>query len=285
MNLTRSAKIWGIALVIFGIGNMSAECKAALGKGASRMINRNIVDMEKNEDAMAAYSLFQRVWEDLCSKFGEKNLKFPRQIIFLNGAPGAGKGTNTITVMRVFEISSKPVEVSSLLTTPECEELKEKGMLVGDDIVIAQIMREILRPANARGIIIDGFPRTTIQAYFLKILIDRLAEDTGEEKPVFKMVNFSVSQQTSVSRQLFRGTTTIQQNQKASKLGQKQTALRATDMSEEAASLRYQLYKKSISECIEILRDSLDFFEIDSEGTFEEVRNRTQDTLSGEKSL
>ncbi|MDR1413816.1 MAG: nucleoside monophosphate kinase [Puniceicoccales bacterium] len=277
MNLSKLLKILGVAVIVLKVGNVSAENEIVFEE-AERIMSENI-EMEYNEDIAEAQLLFEDVWEDLCSRLGEENLKFPKQIIFLNGAPGAGKGTNTIIVMRIFEISSKPIEISALLTTPECEELKRKGMLVGDQIVITQMMNEILKPENSRGIIIDGFPRTTVQAYFLRHLIDKIGEHAKASKPIFRMVNFAVSQQTSVERQLFRGTATAEQNKKAEKFGQKQTPVRATDLSEEAATLRFKLYEKSISECIEILRNNLEFSEINSEGTLEEVRNRIQNIL------
>ena len=39
--------------------------------------------------------IFSGVWEDLEERIGRAKLRFPREFIWLGGAPGAGKGTNT----------------------------------------------------------------------------------------------------------------------------------------------------------------------------------------------
>ncbi|MDR3144383.1 MAG: nucleoside monophosphate kinase [Puniceicoccales bacterium] len=240
---------------------------------------------EMKESEIIAMDLFDDIWGGLCSRFGEKNLHFPKQVVFLNGAPGAGKGTNTLTVMRVLEIPSRPVEVSSLLKTPECEALKDKGMLISDDIVVLKVVEELLKPENARGVIIDGFPRTAVQAYFLRQLIRALRSKDGQNDVIFRMVNFSVSRKTSVERQLARGTEAIERNKTAKVEGRSEIAVRATDISSESAMRRYEIYEKSIRDCIVILRNDLDFCEINAEGTFEDVKNRTYNILLKQKSL
>ncbi|HEY3787455.1 MAG TPA: nucleoside monophosphate kinase, partial [Urbifossiella sp.] len=42
-----------------------------------------------------AHLIFSAVWDDLLEKCGKEKLRFPREFIWLGGAPGAGKGTNT----------------------------------------------------------------------------------------------------------------------------------------------------------------------------------------------
>src|SRR4051812_47086874 len=40
-----------------------------------------------------AQVIFKPIWEDLEAHFGREHLRFPKEIILLGGAPGAGKGT------------------------------------------------------------------------------------------------------------------------------------------------------------------------------------------------
>src|SRR4051812_31165555 len=47
-----------------------------------------------------AQLIFSSVWQDLEADFGRENLRFPKEIILLGGAPGAGKGTNTNFIAR-----------------------------------------------------------------------------------------------------------------------------------------------------------------------------------------
>ena len=51
----------------------------------------NLSDLEIKD----AQLIFQSVWQELQVECGRENLRFPKEIILLGGAPGAGKGTNT----------------------------------------------------------------------------------------------------------------------------------------------------------------------------------------------
>ncbi|WP_159977628.1 adenylate kinase [Roseobacter cerasinus] len=100
-------------------------------------------------------------------------------VLILLGPPGAGKGTQA----RKLEESRGFVQLSTgdLLRaavaagTPAGRRAKavmEAGDLVSDEIVIA-ILRDRLGEADcAKGVILDGFPRTTVQAEALDDLLD-----------------------------------------------------------------------------------------------------------------
>jgi adenylate kinase len=78
-----------------------------------------------------AQIIFNSVWAKLEDELGEENLRFPKEIFWLNGAPGAGKGTNTDFIMQYRDLTAPPLVVSSLLKSPEAEKMKDAGMLVG----------------------------------------------------------------------------------------------------------------------------------------------------------
>ena len=42
-----------------------------------------------------AQLIFNHVWKQLEKDCGRERLRFPKELILLGGAPGAGKGTNT----------------------------------------------------------------------------------------------------------------------------------------------------------------------------------------------
>jgi adenylate kinase len=268
-NLLAIFVFWGTILTV---GNVWAEKISPLEKRIK--IEAKYVNIKQSR--LMAENLFDNLWKELCIKFGEGNLKFPQQVVFLNGAPGSGKGANTPSVMRSLEISNRPIEVSSLLTTPECESLKAQGQLISDDIVVAQVMYELLKKENYSEIIIDGFPRTVVHAQFLKCLIRKLDEIHDKISVNFKIVRFCVTQQTSVERQLLRGTMAVEQNKKADS---KVVKIRPTDMSIEAALQRYQIYEDSANTCMTILQDDLPIYNIEAEGTLEEVRRQVYSTL------
>ena len=41
-----------------------------------------------------AQVIFSTVWESLEDELGHENLRFPKELILLGGAPGSGKGTH-----------------------------------------------------------------------------------------------------------------------------------------------------------------------------------------------
>lgn len=99
-------------------------------------------------------------------------------VLILLGPPGAGKGTQA----RMLEERFGLVQLSTgdLLRAAvangtdagkQAKAVMEAGDLVSDDIVIA-ILRDRLTDAEcARGVILDGFPRTTVQAEALDTLL------------------------------------------------------------------------------------------------------------------
>ena len=123
-----------------------------------------------------AQLIFSAVWDDLREDRGRENLRFPREFIWLGGAPGAGKGTNTPFIAETRDITAPPIVVSSLLTSPQAIHIKNAGKMVGDREVIGLLFAELLDPKYHDGVIIDGFPRTKVQVECLKIFNQAMLE-------------------------------------------------------------------------------------------------------------
>ena len=62
-----------------------------------------------------AQLIFGSVWRELEAEFGHEHMRFPKEIILLGGAPGAGKGTNTAFIARSAGLTCQPIVISSLL--------------------------------------------------------------------------------------------------------------------------------------------------------------------------
>jgi len=116
-----------------------------------------------------AANVFEEVWSRMEAKF-EEDIPFPKRIIWLGGAPGAGKGTNAECIMQSCGISAKPIVVSSLLDSPEAHRIKAQGGLVDDAFVLEALLDELCKPEYRDGVVVDGFPRTAIQVQFLSSL-------------------------------------------------------------------------------------------------------------------
>jgi adenylate kinase len=122
-------------------------------------------------------------------------------VLILLGPPGAGKGTQA----RMLEEDFGLVQLSTgdLLRAAVAQGTRagqaakavmEAGQLVSDDIVLAILKDRMAAPDVAKGIILDGFPRTARQAAAL----DRLLAETGQR--VTAVVSLEVDDSAMVAR-------------------------------------------------------------------------------------
>src|SRR3954466_8876679 len=95
-----------------------------------------------DRDVKDAQLIFSAVWDDLLEKYGRDHLRFPREFIWLGGAPGAGKGTNTPFIAATRGITAPPVIISGLLNTPQAIAIKNAGRLVGDREAVGLLFEE-----------------------------------------------------------------------------------------------------------------------------------------------
>lgn len=91
--------------------------------------------------------------------------------IVLLGPPGAGKGTQARRLsdtLKVPQISTGDLlRAARQQKTPlglQAESYMTAGKLVPDPLVVAMIRERLSQPDCGKGFILDGFPRTTIQA-------------------------------------------------------------------------------------------------------------------------
>src|SRR5215470_8173698 len=173
--------------------------------------------------------IFESIWQDLEADYGRENLRFPKEIILLGGAPGAGKGTNTAFIAKTRGLTCPPIVISALLDSPEAKALKDQGTMVGDREVVGLVLRELLRPEYQHGAIIDGFPRTNVQVECLKLLVDKMHELRREfydtplsihfRHPTVHIMVLFVDEAESIARQLRRGRETLIHNEKVMRSG------------------------------------------------------------------
>src|SRR4029453_11791925 len=133
---------------------------------------QQILDLEVKD----ARIIFTPTWESLEQEVGRENLRFPKEIILLGGAPGSGKGTQTQFISETRGLTCPPIVISDLLTTPEMEKLKAQGVMVGDKEVLSVLLRTLLDETYRDGVVLDGFPRTPVQVECLKLLVDKISQ-------------------------------------------------------------------------------------------------------------
>ena len=108
--------------------------------------------------------------------------------IVLLGPPGVGKGTQAQIMAEstdLVHLSSGDLFRENIKNQTELGKLAksyiDKGELVPDDVTIAMIRERIAHPDCQKGVILDGFPRTPIQA---DVLEGMLAKFGGEVNAV-----------------------------------------------------------------------------------------------------
>ena len=240
--------------------------------------------------------IFKPLWEDLVEEVGRENLRFPKEIILLGGAPGSGKGTHTRFIMAARGFTCRPIVVSELLTSPEAEKIKEQGGMVGDKEVMSLLLRELLKVEFRDGAILDGFPRTPVQVECLKMLVDKIAQLHNEfantplamhfRRPTIHAMVLFVSESTSIARQLNRGREIAAHNEKVAETGVgKIVELRTTDLSDETVRRRYAVFKEKTWNALTSLKQVYHFHFVNAEGPIAEVEENILKELQYQSSL
>ncbi len=255
-----------------------------------RPAGNGISDLEVKD----AQIIFDSVWSSLEREIGREKLAFPREIFWLNGAPGAGKGTNTAFILQYRDYAADPIVVSDLLSSPEAKKRIDAGMLVGDREVVEILFRKLLADEYVSGAIVDGFPRSMVQVECLKHLFTKLNDlrtefrgSTGVRfpKPHFHILVLFVDENESVRRQLKRGQEALAQNEKSAREGGPLAEVRKTDLTADAARNRYRVFKERTYEPLQSLRDIFHYHFINAQGSLAEVQARSIKELQYQSSL
>jgi adenylate kinase len=108
---------------------------------------------------------------------------FPRKIMILFGPPGAGKGTQAPRIVETVGIpqlsTGDMLRAAVAAQTPvgiKAQAVMKAGGLVSDDIVCGIIADRIKEKDCKNGFILDGFPRTVVQAKALDALLAKQGE-------------------------------------------------------------------------------------------------------------
>ena len=117
------------------------------------------------------------------------------------GPPGAGKGTQSEKIVAYYNIphistgdmfrdaASRKTELGL-----KAKEYMDKGQLVPDEVTIAIVKDRLSLPDCANGYLLDGFPRTLVQAEALKKLTAEI------NRPITHAVNLIVDEEKLVDR-------------------------------------------------------------------------------------
>ena len=122
-------------------------------------------------------------------------------VLILLGPPGAGKGTQARMLEEDFgliQLSTGDLLRAAVAAGTEAgkqaKAVMEAGQLVSDEIVLAILKDRMAEPDTARGVILDGFPRTAGQAGAL----DGVLAEKGQK--VTAAISLEVDDEAMVGR-------------------------------------------------------------------------------------
>lgn len=121
--------------------------------------------------------------------------------LILLGAPGAGKGTQAAglsEILKIPHISTGVIFRDNIRRKTELGKLADayisKGELVPDEVTVQIVKDRIQQDDCANGFILDGFPRTIVQAELLEEIM------AAGNKKIDKVVNIVIDDEAVVKR-------------------------------------------------------------------------------------
>lgn len=138
---------------------------------------------------------------DTASVISDTAVEVTPAVLILLGPPGAGKGTQARMLEEKFglvQLSTGDLLRAAVAAGTDAgkaaKAVMEAGDLVSDEIVLAILKDRLAEPDVRKGVILDGFPRTTAQAEAL----DDLLAATGQR--INAAVSLEVEDDAMVAR-------------------------------------------------------------------------------------
>ncbi|MBI3926664.1 MAG: adenylate kinase [Armatimonadetes bacterium] len=132
----------------------------------------------------------------------------PRALrVVLLGPPGAGKGTQASQICRGWRVPH--ISTGDILREHcrrgtdlgrQAQSFMAEGRLVPDSLILGMLRQRLENHDTARGFLLDGFPRTTIQAESLEAYLQEV------DRPLLRVLQLKLEDETIVRRLSLRRT-------------------------------------------------------------------------------
>jgi adenylate kinase len=212
--------------------------------------------------------------------------------LILLGPPGAGKGTQAKILAKKFAIPQ--ISTGDILRaavkerTPmgvKAQSFMDAGALVPDDVVVGIVKERLAKPDCLNGFILDGFPRTVVQADALEKMLDGLG------KKIEHVVSIVVDKEELLlritgrrtCRQCGKGYHVIfdppKQNGRCDECGGE--LFQRDDDSEETISKRLDVYERQTEPLIAYYADEALLRDINGTGSIDEIQQQILACMGG----
>lgn len=205
--------------------------------------------------------------------------------IILLGAPGSGKGTEADLISKQYKIptiSTGDIIRDNIKRKTELGILSEKlikeGQLVPDELVIDLVKDRLSKDDVKNGFILDGFPRTTVQALSLEkfasidyvILID---------------TDYETIKNRILSRRICPNCKTVynvntHQSNSCDNCGT--SLIIREDDNEETVKKRFEVYNKQTQPLIDYYKEQKKLFKVDGNQTANKVYSDIENIFNNE---
>lgn len=185
-------------------------------------------------------------------------------ILILFGPPGSGKGTQAAKLVEKYNfvhISTGDLFRYEIKHNTElgqkAQEYMGKGQLVPDEVTVGMLKNKLEKHSDAKGVILDGFPRTVAQSEALDTLLD----ETGNK--VDCLIALNVDDEEIVKRIKARG----------------KTSGRADDLDESIIRNRIKVYKDETTPVYDYYDKKGKSTKVEGVGSIEEIFNNLCDVI------
>ncbi len=183
--------------------------------------------------------------------------------VSLFGVPGAGKGTQATILSKELDLTH--ISTGDLIRseikrkTPvgiEAQEIINSGKLLDDYIISRMFRNELERIKNFSGLLIDGYPRTIVQAELLDEIL------SGFNLKMDALIEIVISEEVSIERLLKRADTEGR-----------------SDDNYETIKKRFDEYRSKTAPVTEFYSREGIYFAVDGIGGIKEVNNRILEVI------
>ncbi len=203
----------------------------------------------------------------------------------LLGAPGSGKGTQAKRLeadKNIPQISTGDMLRAAVAAGSrfgeQARDIMEAGQLVSDDIMLGIISERLTEPDAADGFILDGFPRTEIQALDLEDLLDQLGKPL--DAAVLMDVDFDILLKRLTGRRTCSLTGKLlniyfsSQQELDACTGAGGELIQRDDDNEETIKNRLDVYRQQTESLIEYYQSRGRLKTVDADGSMDDVYER-----------